>query len=235
MRHKSVVVALSLAGLVATALPIMSAGTAGADYAPQAGDVVGVGGDTAQYAVQFAADGDVSGSPGFNGSGDKNRLVALSATADANGRQSYTNSVTTGAASTLLNPTEVLRAGTNPTQRSGDGAISALLADQNSPEVINYVYSSSLPTEAQQVQAGDQGWGYLHVVQIGTDSVQMRGRRRRDQRTGGAVDQRAPRHLHRRLHQVEPATRQLGRLEQHDPRRDSAYRVLRSTRRSSTT
>ncbi len=116
-----------------------------------------------------------SGSPGFNGSGDKNRFVAFNATADANGRQSYTNSVTTGAASTLLNPTDVLRAGTDPVQRvsSSGSAISALLADQNSPEVINYVFSTSLPTSAQQTQAGNQGWGYLHVVQIGTDSVQI--------------------------------------------------------------
>ncbi len=175
MRHKRAVVALSLVGLAATALPVLSSGTAGADYQPQAGDVVGVGGDTAQYAVEFAADGDVAGSPGFNGSGDKNRFVAFKATADANGRQSYTNSVTTGAASTLLNPTDVLRAGTDPVQRvsSSGSAISALLADQNSPEVINYVFSTSLPTSAQQTQAGNQGWGYLHVVQIGTDSVQI--------------------------------------------------------------
>ena len=175
MRQKRAVVALSLIGLAATALPVLSSGTAGADYQPQAGDVVGVGGDTAQYAVEFAADGDVSGSPGFNGSGDKNRFVAFNATADANGRQSYTNSVTTGAASTLLNPTDVLRAGTDPVQRvsSSGSAISALLADQNSPEVINYVFSTSLPTSAQQTQAGNQGWGYLHVVEIGTDSVQI--------------------------------------------------------------
>ena len=175
MRPKKAVVALSLVGLAATALPVLSSGTAFADYQPQAGDVVGVGGDTAQYAVEFAADGDVSGSPGFNGSGDKNRFVAFNATADGNGRQSYTNSVTTGAASTLLNPTDVLRAGTDPVQRvtSSSAAISALLADQNSPEVINYVFSTSLPTSTQQTQAGNQGWGYLHVVQIGTDSVQI--------------------------------------------------------------
>ena len=69
----------------------------------------------------------------------------------------------------------MLRAGTYPVQRvtSSGAAISALLADQNSPEVINFVFSTSLPTPAQQTQAGNQGWGYLHVVQIGTDSVQI--------------------------------------------------------------
>ena len=175
MRHKSAVVALSLAGLAATALPVLSSGTASADYAPQAGDVVGVGGDTPQYAVAFAADGNVTGSPGFNGSGNKNRFVAFNTTPDGNGRSAYTNNVTTGSNSTLLNPTHTLRAGTDPVLRvsSSGAAVSALLADQNSPEVINYVASSSLPTAAQQTQAGNQGWNYLHVVEIGTDSVQI--------------------------------------------------------------
>ena len=83
--------------------------------------------------------------------------------------------MTTGSNSTLLNPTDTLRAGTDPVLRvsSSGAAVSALLADQNSPEVINYVASSSLPTAAQQSQAGSQGWNYLHVVEIGTDSVQI--------------------------------------------------------------
>jgi ABC-type phosphate transport system substrate-binding protein len=175
VKPKNAVLTVGLAGLAAGLLPLLSAGSAGADYAPQSGDVVGVGGDTAQYALNFAADGDTAGAAGFNGSGDKNRFVAFNATADSNGRQSYTNSVTSGAASTLLDPTDILRAGTNPVQRvsSSGAAISALLADQNSPEVINYVFSSSLPTPAQQSQASSQGWDYLHVVEIGTDSVQI--------------------------------------------------------------
>lgn len=175
MNKRSGVLALGLVGLAATILPAITAGTASADYAPQSGDVVGVGGDTAQFALAFAADGDNLGAAGFNGSGDKNRLVAFSATPDANGRSAYTNSVTSGAASTPLNPTDVLRAGTDPVLRvsSSGNALSALLADQNSPEVINYIFSSSLPTSAQQTQAGNQGWGYLHVVEIGTDSVEI--------------------------------------------------------------
>jgi hypothetical protein len=175
VRHRKGILALSVVGLAASALPILSSGTAFADYQPQAGDLVGVSGDTAQYAVGFAADGDVLGSPGFNGAGNKNRVVLFNATPDANGRSAYTNSVTTGAASTNLNPTDVLRAGTDPVQRvsSSGAAISALLADQNSPEVINYVASTSLPTSTQQTQAGNQGWNYLHVVEIGTDAVQI--------------------------------------------------------------
>lgn len=166
---------VGVTGLAALLVPVLGTSSAVADYAPQSGDVVGVGGDTAQYAVSFAADGDTLGAQGFNGSVPKNRLVAFSATPDANGRSAYTNSVTTGSASTALNPTNVLRAGTDPVLRvsSSGAAISALLADQNNPEIINYVFSSSLPTSAQQTQAGNQGWGYLHVVEIGTDSIRI--------------------------------------------------------------
>jgi hypothetical protein len=168
-------VALSLVGLAASALPILSSGTAFADYQPQAGDLVGVSGDTPQYATEFAADGDILGSPGFNGSRNKNRLVVFNATTDGNGRAAYTNSVTTGSPSVGLNPTDVLRAGTDPVQRvqSSGATVTALLADQNSPEVINYIASSTLPTSTQQTQAGNQGWNYLHVVEIGTDSVKI--------------------------------------------------------------
>ena len=175
MRKRTGAIAAGLVGLVCTALPILGAGQASADYAPQPGDVVGVGGDTPQFALLFGADGDTAGAAGFNGSGNKNRLVVFNATPDANGRSAYTNSVTTGAASTNLNATDVLRAGTNPVLRvsSSGAAISALLADTNSPEVINYVFSASLPTSAQQSQAASQGWDYLHVVEIGTDSVQI--------------------------------------------------------------
>ena len=56
---------------------------------------------------------------------------------------------------------------------SSGSAITALLADTGSPEVINYVASASLPTPAQQTTAGSDNWGYLHVVEIGTDSVQI--------------------------------------------------------------
>jgi len=175
VRHTRATLALGAAGLAATVLPMLGAGSASADYAPQSGDVVGVSGDTPQYGLSFAADGDTLGAQGFNGAGNKNRLVAFSATPDANGRSAYTNSVTTGAASTALNPTDVLRAGTDPVLRvsSSGAAVSTLLADTNSPEVINYVGSTSLPTAAQQTLAGTLGWGYLHVVEIGTDTVQI--------------------------------------------------------------
>jgi hypothetical protein len=175
VRQKKTLLKIGLLGLVATALPIIGAGSASADYAPQPGDVVGVGGDTPQYALEFGADGDTLGDAGFNASGSYNRLVTFNATADGNGRSAYTNSATTGTASVALNPTDVLRAGTYPVQRvqSSGAAITALLADTANPEVINFVFSASLPTPAQQTQAGNQNWGYLHVTEIGTDSVEI--------------------------------------------------------------
>ena len=172
---KSSILKFGLIGMAATVLPLVGAGQAFADYAPQPGDVVGVGGDTPQYALQFGADGDTGGDLGFNSAGAYNRLVTFNATADGNGRSAYTNSATTGTASVALNPTDVLRAGTVPVQRvqSSGASITALLADTSSPETINFVFSASEPTAAQQSQAGTHGWGYLHVVEIGTDSVQI--------------------------------------------------------------
>jgi ABC-type phosphate transport system substrate-binding protein len=166
---------LGLVALIATGSTFVWTAAASADYAPQPGDVVGVGGDTPQYALEFVADGDYNGDAGFNASGAYNRLVTFNATPDANGRSAYTNSVTTGAASVALNPTDVLRAGTYPVQRisSSGAAITALLADKGATEVINFVFSASEPTAAQQTTAANNGWGYLHVVEIGTDSVQI--------------------------------------------------------------
>jgi ABC-type phosphate transport system substrate-binding protein len=150
------------------------AGPAAADYAPQPGDVVGVGGDTPQYAAAFLSDGDYAGDAGFNASGAFNRLVTFNATADGNGRSAYAQG-STASSPIPLNPTDVLRAGTYPVQRisSSGAAITALLADTGAAETINFVLSSSLPTSAQQSTAGSNGWGFLHVVQIGTDSVQI--------------------------------------------------------------
>ena len=163
---------LGLAGLVLAGSAITAGGIGYADYAPQAGDIVGVGGDTPQYAANFLADGDYAGDLGFNASGSYNRLVAFNATADGNGRSAYANGSTLSSP-IALNPTVTLRAGTFPVQRvsSSGNAITAFLAD--STKQINYIFSSSLPTAAQQTLAGTNGWGYLHVVEIGTDAVKI--------------------------------------------------------------
>jgi ABC-type phosphate transport system substrate-binding protein len=175
VRKRRAGVKLALVGVAALALPLVTAGQAFADYVPQPGDIVGIGGDTPQYALDFAINGDTSGAVGFNATATVNRVVPFDATADANGRSAYTSNVNTGANSVALNPTDVLRAGTVPVQRnqSSGAAITALLADTGTPETINFVASASLPTATQQAEAAGNGWGYLHVVEIGTDSVQI--------------------------------------------------------------
>ena len=166
---------VAVIGAAAAAFPLLGASQAFGDYAPQPGDVVGIGGDTPQYAVDFALNGDAVGDAGFDQQATVNRVVSFFATPDSNGRSAYTNSVTTGVASTSLFPTDVLRAGTTPTPRvsSSGNAITALLADTGTTEQINFISSASEPTAAQQSAAQTDGWGYLHVVRIATDSVQI--------------------------------------------------------------
>lgn len=79
------------AGLVATAaiVTFVAPSSAFADYAPASGDVVGVGSDTLQAMVDFGADGDYVGDPGYNGAGNKFKVVSIDATADANTRLAY--------------------------------------------------------------------------------------------------------------------------------------------------
>ncbi len=158
------VIALSL-GLVAPA---------NADYAPSSTDVVGVGSDTVQNIADFLGDGDVAGDTGYNAANNVNKFVSFDATPDANDRSGYLNG-STNAALKPLNPTVVLRAGTNPVQRpNGSGAgIAALLADTGVVHQIDFVRASRLPKASEQATAAANGWGYLHVVQIATDPLQV--------------------------------------------------------------
>jgi ABC-type phosphate transport system substrate-binding protein len=164
---------IGLAGLGAVALTLAATLPAYADYAPGPGDIVGVGGDTPQFDLAFAADGDVAGASGYNASHNINRLVTFNATADGNARQAYANGSTL-AAPIPLNPTITLRAGTSPVLRpqSSGAAINALVADTGAVEKINFVFRASVPTSAQQA-AAPSAWGYLHTVQIGDDAVQI--------------------------------------------------------------
>jgi ABC-type phosphate transport system substrate-binding protein len=173
MKRKALI-RLGLVGVAATVLPIVGAGKAFADYAPQPGDIVGIGGDTPQYAVDFALNGDANGNSGFDATATVNRVVSFYATPDANGRSGYVQG-SSESAPLPLNPTDVLRSGTNPVQRvqSSGAAITALLADTGATQKINFVSSASEPTAAQQTQAGTNGWGFLHVVQVATDSVKI--------------------------------------------------------------
>jgi hypothetical protein len=165
---------IGIAGLGVVVLSLAATLPAYADYAPGPSDIVAVGGDTPQFDLAFGADGDTVGDLGFNASHPVNRLVTFNATADGNARQAYQNGSTL-AAPLPLNPTITLRAGSSPVQRpqTSGAAITALLADTTTPEKINFVFTASEPTAAQQTQAGTNGWGFLHVVQIGADAVQI--------------------------------------------------------------
>jgi hypothetical protein len=158
----------SVIGAAAAVLPLVGASQAFGDYAPQSGDVVGVGGDTPQYAVDFLINGDTVGDAGFDATTGVNRVVPFDATGDGNGRQAYTQG-STEASPSYLNPTIVLRAGHSPVQRpqSSGAALSALEADTGtgSSEVINYVASASAPTSPTNVTGG------LTYVKFGTDSI----------------------------------------------------------------
>jgi len=154
------------------ALGLALVAPAQADLAPSANDVVGVGSDTVQNIGNFLADGDAAlNSAGFNSAGGVNRLVSFDATPDANDRAGYLNGSATNALKPL-NPTIVLRAGTQPVQRpNGSGAgITALNLDTG--RVINFVRSSRLPSSAEQSTAITKfGAGGLHVVKIATDEL----------------------------------------------------------------
>lgn len=168
----------TVATIAATTLVLLPSAAAHADVAPQSGDIVGVGSDLVQYAVDFGADGDFLGHAGYNSSGNVNRLISFDATADSNGRAGYLNGSTVSSPKNL-NPTIVLRAGTYPIQRPNGGTtgVNAFLAD--TALEINFVRSPRLPTAAEQAIANDttagstHNWGGIHVVQIGTDKLQI--------------------------------------------------------------
>jgi len=156
---------LSKAGIGAVgaiAIVLTQVSPAMADLAPQANDVVGVGSDTAQFGLEFLADGDQNGNVGYNGSNTSRRLISFDSTGDA--------SATTTAGATIL-----LRANSKPVTRpNGSGAgISALNADTGSTETVNWVRSSRLPTAAEQTAATNNGWGGLHVYQFATDGLKV--------------------------------------------------------------
>jgi hypothetical protein len=168
---KRSLIRFTVIGAAAAVLPLVGASQAFGDYAPQSGDVVGVGGDTPQYALDFVVNGDTNGHLGFDASTGVNRVIPFDATADANGRQAYTQG-STEASPSPLNPTVVLRAGDNPVQRpqSSAAAINALVADTNTPETINYVSSASAPSLTSEPGIANVPGG-LDYIQFGTDSI----------------------------------------------------------------
>lgn len=186
------VAVLSVAGLGA-ALVVGSPALASPGGAAQGsfvgtgtGDVVGVGSDTIQFAGDFLADGSTA-NPGYNGTGNKWRVVNLDATGDAVGRalyntdgsQFYTDSPTTAV---------VLRAGQNPVE-DPDGSTAGLAALINDSagaagyngaanQSIQYARSSRLPktgtgSETSLCDGNASGCGGLNTYRMGTDSLQV--------------------------------------------------------------
>ncbi|MEV8513995.1 substrate-binding domain-containing protein [Dactylosporangium sp. NPDC051484] len=155
---------LSKAGLGilgVTALMLTQATPAHADHAPEAVDVVGVGSDTIQYAINFLADGDYLGNPGFNASGG--RVINFDATGDANGK------LTNGAG-------VVLRAGTVPVARpngTGGGVSFLNNSDKGATHKVQFVRMSRPPTKAEDDAAAANGWGGLHCYQLALDGLKI--------------------------------------------------------------
>ncbi len=178
MRHRTLKFGLAAATVAAAVLPLaLAIQPAYADYAPNQGDVVGVGSDTLQYMVDFMADGDAYGDPGYNQLGNKHKLVNIDATADANARLAYgvdggqsgQTTCTPGTGSTagtgnqtvtntglpcVLNPTVVLRAGLQPVQRpNGSGAgfkalVQDMVAGHNTPATEVINFSRASATQS---------------------------------------------------------------------------------------
>ncbi len=200
MRHRTLKLGLVAATALSATLPFVVTQSAYADYAPSKADIVGVGSDTLQYMVDFLGDGDAYGDTGYNQIGNKNKLDNVDATTDANARLAYgvdggqaaqttcspgtgstpgTGNATTtnGGFPCVLNPTVVLRAGTQPVQRpNGSGAgfkalVQDIVAGHNTGtnEVINFARSSSTQTTSATLPAGVN----IDQLQVATDTLPM--------------------------------------------------------------
>jgi ABC-type phosphate transport system substrate-binding protein len=168
-RKVGISAALAVGAIVAGL--VIPGSSATADPAPGSGDVVGVGSDTVQYLIDFGADGDTTGDAGYNSSGNFNRLINFDATPDANARAAYAEGSTSNAPISL-NPTIVLRAGTQPVLRpNGSGAGIAAL-DIDTAGEINFARMSRPPKSTEQgLAAATPGVGTLRVVQLATDAL----------------------------------------------------------------
>lgn len=177
--NRRLAVAAGLTGLIAAG--VLSAGTAapaGADYAPTAKDVVGVGSDIIQNSMNFLADGVILGATpftGYNTAGNSNKLISFDSTADTNGRNAFVDP-NLAASRTPLNPTINLRAGASPVQRpnGGSAGLAALVADGVTGDptkggFIDFARTPNLPTSAQQSTASSTLGSPLHSVQIAVD------------------------------------------------------------------
>ncbi|WP_157417472.1 hypothetical protein [Nocardioides sp. Iso805N] len=167
MSKRHVAVGASLLGLVAAGALSFGQGSATADIAPQAQDVVGVGSDVIQNSVDFLADGSPTGLPGFNSAGNVNRLFNFDASADANGRNAFTDPGL--GASAALNPSVVLRAGTSPVLRPNGGGAGITALEKDTAGAIDFARSPNLPKAADQTAATNALSTKLYTIQFADD------------------------------------------------------------------
>ena len=190
MRYGKLKVGLALAAAVVGMVGLVIQ-PAFADYAPNSKDVVGVGSDTLQYAVDFVADGDQDGDPGYNSAGNKYKLINFDATGDANARLAYadvgagngsdcppgtgptagTGNDTAPVSGTpcTLNPTIVLRAGIPPVQRpNGSGAGAKALAADTSHYIT---FATAAGCEGPTTGCPSTLSASFDSIQIGTDPL----------------------------------------------------------------
>jgi ABC-type phosphate transport system substrate-binding protein len=191
MRARKLTVGIGVVAAAMSAIALTPT-AAYADYAPSSSDVVGVGSDTLQAGLDFLADGDHLGDPGYNVN-KKNKFISIDATADANTRLAYgpqgigSNSCAPGTGGTagtgnqntqhtgdkpcVLNPTVVLRAGLPPIQRpNGSGAgFNLLKADTNTTtgKTINGLVDFARASSART------GGANFDSLQMGNDPLGM--------------------------------------------------------------
>ncbi len=164
--NKKKIARIGMIAVAATVLPIMRSGVAGADYAATPYDLVGIGGDTPQFSLDFLANGDADGDPGFNAAGNQRELVTFDAAPDANGRTAYYGPNSGANSGTALDPTTVLREGEFPTQRTSSSGNSITSLENDTSGDINFIASTT----------GLSGSSYtvpLHEYEFGTDTVSV--------------------------------------------------------------
>lgn len=134
---------VSTAAVVAASLSLAAPALAdpAGGYAPAASDVIGVGSDTSEHALNYLADGN-AGVPGYNAGSPANKLVSWNATAPAGG--SATINLPSNAAAPRPNG-------------SGNGK-KALYGAGNVPD-IDFARSSSA-LDATEKQAGLQAFPF---------------------------------------------------------------------------
>ena len=132
-RNSRIIAVLTGALTVAALGTLPGAGTAAAEpvFVPKAGDVVGVGSDTTQFALNYLADGH-DGVAGYNTAGTSGRLVTFDALGEG------------------LPAQITLREGTAPiTRPNGSGAGKALLYGAGNNVAVDYARSSSALSQAE--------------------------------------------------------------------------------------